>query len=62
MKKFEYLIDKIVDLKIDLFKEKNLNERLKNENKAHEIMAASLKLELTNLRLALNDKQENNEQ
>jgi hypothetical protein len=62
MKKFEYLIDKIVDLKIDLFKEKNLNERLKNENKAHEIMTASLKLELTNLRLALNDKQENNDQ
>jgi hypothetical protein len=62
MKKFEYLIDKIVDLKIDLFKEKNLNERLKNENKAHEIMTASLKLELTNLRLLLNDKKENNEQ
>ena len=62
MKKFEYLIDKIVDLKIDLFKEKNLNERLKNENKAHEVVTAGLKLELTNLRLALNDKQENNEQ
>lgn len=62
MKKFEYLIDKIVDLKIDLFKKENLNERLKNENKAHEIMTASLKLELTNLRLIINTKQEENEQ
>jgi hypothetical protein len=62
MKKFEYLIDKIVDLKIDLFKEQNINTRLKNENKAHEVMTASLKLEITNLRLVLNDKQENNEQ
>lgn len=62
MKKFEYLIDKIVDLKIDLFKEQNINTRLKNENKAHEVMAANLKLEITNLRLILNDKQENNEQ
>lgn len=62
MKKFEYLIDKIVDLKIDLFKEKNLNERLKNENKAHEVVTAGLKLELTNLRLIINTEQENNEQ
>jgi len=62
MKKFEYLIDKIVDLKIDLFKEQNINTRLKNENKAHEVMTANLKLELTNLRLIINTKQENNEQ
>lgn len=61
MKKFEYLIDKIVDLKIDLFKEQNINTRLKNENKAHEVMTASLKLEITNLRLIKNTKQEENE-
>jgi len=61
MKKFEYLIDKIVDLKIDLFKEQNINTRLKNENKAYEVMTASLKLEITNLRLIKNTKQEENE-
>ena len=54
----EYLIDKIIDIKIDLFKKEKENYSLKNDNEAHRIMIANLKLELTNLRLLLNNNKE----
>jgi hypothetical protein len=58
MKTINNLIDKIVDLKIDLLKIENKNERLDNELKEIKVINSNLKKEVENLRLILTTKQQ----
>ena len=53
----EYLIDKIVDLKIDLFKLENQNERLNNELKETKVINSNLRQEIETLRVILSTKE-----
>jgi len=59
MKTINYLIDKIVDLKVELFSLENKNRNLNNELNASKAIISNLKLELTNIRLIMSA---NNEQ
>jgi uncharacterized protein YydD (DUF2326 family) len=54
----EYLIDKIVDLKVNLYSLENKNENLTNELNASKAIITNLKLELTNIRLLTSIKNE----
>jgi hypothetical protein len=51
MKTIKYLIDKIVDLKVELYRLENKNTNLNNELNASKAIITNLKLELTNIRL-----------
>lgn len=56
MKKItEYLIEKIIHLKLELENLKNDKRKIYNENEANKVIIQNLKLELTNLRLILNN-------
>ena len=57
MKTINNLIDKIVDLKVELYRLENKNKNITNELNASKDIITNLKLEITNLRLVL---QENN--
>ena len=57
MKTINNLIDKIVELKVELYRLENKNKNLNNELNASKDIITNLKLEITNLRLVL---QENN--
>ena len=55
MKTINHLIEQIVDLKIELISLENKNRNLNNESNASKDIISNLKLELTNLRLFLQD-------
>ena len=54
----EYLIDKIVDLKVNLYSLENKNKNLTNELNASKVIIINLKSELTNIRLLTSIKNE----
>ena len=56
MKTINNLIDKIVDLKVELYRLENKNKNLNNELSASKDIITNLKLELTDLRLILQEK------
>lgn len=56
MKTINYLIDKIVDLKVELFSLENKYNNLNNEWKASKDIICNLKKELTDLRIILTEK------
>jgi predicted RNase H-like nuclease (RuvC/YqgF family) len=53
MKTINTLIDKIVELKVDLYRLENKNKNLTSEVTASKNIITNLKLEITNLRLAI---------
>lgn len=55
MKTINNLIDKIVELKVELYRLENKNKNLNNELSASKDIITNLKLELTNLRLILQE-------
>lgn len=57
MKTINNLIDKIVDLKLELYKLENKYNNLNNEWKASKDIICNLKKELTDLRLILSTKE-----
>ena len=62
MKKItEYLIEQIVDLKIDLHKFRNENAQLKKDYQISEKVNGNLRNEITTLRLILTTPDEYNE-
>ena len=60
MKTINNLIDKIVDLKVELYRLENKNNKLDNELNASKNIIENLKLELSNIRLitSANTKQQ----
>jgi hypothetical protein len=56
MKTIKYLIEEIVDLKVDLISLENKNTNLNNEWKAAKDIICNLKQEITNLRITLQEK------
>jgi hypothetical protein len=61
-KTVEYLVDKIVQLRINEFKLEDKNRKLENEKKASDNIILNYKQEIANLRVALStlQKQETN--
>ena len=55
MKTINNLIDKIVELKVELYRLENKNKNITNELNASKDIISNLKLELTNLRLFLEE-------
>jgi len=56
MKTIKYLIEEIVDLKVDLISLENKNTNLNNEWKTAKDIIFNLKQEITNLRITLQEK------
>jgi hypothetical protein len=56
MKTIKYLIEEIVDLKVNLISLENKNTNLNNEWKAAKDIIFNLKQEITNLRITLQEK------
>jgi len=62
-KTIEYLVDKIVQLRINEFKLEDKNRKLESEKRASENILSNYKKEIANLRIALSlaiDNQETN--
>jgi hypothetical protein len=62
-KTVEYLVDKIVQLRINEFKLEDKNRKLESEKRASENILSNYKKEIANLRIALSlaiDNQETN--
>ena len=58
MKTINNLIEQIVDLRIELISLENKNRNLNNELNASKAIIANLKLEITNIRLIMSVKNE----